>query len=412
MPRFSPRTLIGVGAASVVVVVVVVLASGALSSSAVVSNVPTADVIRGPFQVTHVEAGELRAARDEKVVAPRVRGQLKIVHLYPEGARVEVGDLILQFDREQHAQEVKDNAGRLEQVKEDMRKTRAQQDRKRAELVMQVEHRTAALALARISLQRSEFGSPVQKEEAKIRLENAVRALKQAETNVEAQIIIDRVELANRELRIGHRQKDYDRSLSDYERLSIKAKRPGIIVYEKIRKRGTDRRGKVTEGDVVWGGTSLLALPELDSMQVYSQVGEMDVQRVKPRQPATIRLEAYPGPIFEGIVRDVSPMANELEHAPNVQVFEIVVDILQHDDRLYPGMSASVEIVIQAFDDVLTIPLGALHRDQERTFVYRRRDSTFEPVDVVVGSNNGLRVVVEEGLTEGDAVALSDIGLL
>jgi len=409
MPDLSKRW-IALGAA--VILAGVVLASGALSPSKAENTAVTITVTRSDFQVTHVEAGEIRAAKDEKIVAPRVRGQLKIVHLYPEGARVEVGDLILQFDREQHAQEVKDNAGKLEQVKEDLRKTLAQQDRKRAELIMQVAQSTASRDLARISLTKSEFGSPIEREEAKIKVENSERAVTQAKANVEAQQIIDRVELANRQLRIAHRQKDYDRSLSDYGRLSVRATRPGIIVYEKIRKRGTNRRGKVTEGDVVWGGTSLLALPELDSMQVYTQVGEMDVQKVKPGQPAMIRLEAFPGPVFAGVVRDVSPMANELEYAPNVQVFDMVVDITEQDERLYPGMSASVQVVIESIPEALAIPLSTIFRHQGRTYVYSRTEKGFEATDVTVGSENGLDVVIVDGLSEGDVISLTDLGLL
>lgn len=406
MPR-PPKRFLLIGAG--VVLAIVVLASGALTPAAIVQNVDTATVRRDTLHVTHVEAGELRAARDEKVVAPRVRGELKIVHLYPEGAKVEVGDLILQFDREQHLQEVKDRAGQLEQAQEDKRKVLAQQKRRRASLAMQVEQSEAELELARISLQKADYGSPVEKEEAKIKVENAERAFTQAETNVEAQKIIDRVELANIDLRILHRQKNYDRALNDYERLSVHASRPGIVVYEKIRKRGTDRRGKVTEGDVVWGGTSLLALPELDSMQVISQLGEMDVQLVEPGQRAQIRLEAYPGPIFEGVVRDVSPMANELEYAPNVQVFEMVVDILEQDDRLYPGMSASVQVIVETVPDALIIPLAAVHRREDRTFVYRRAGGDFEEADVVLGPDDGIHVAIEEGLSEGDEVALADL---
>ncbi len=409
MSRLSKRwILVGVG----FVLAAAVLASGALSPTKANNATPSLTVTLGEFRVTHVEAGEVRAARDEKVVAPRVRGQLKIVHLHPEGARVDVGDLLLQFDREQHAQEVKDNAGSLEQAKADLTKALAQQDRKRAELIMQVQQKIATRDLAKINLQKAEYGSPVEREEAKINIENADRALTQAKTNVEAQAIIDRVELANRDLRILHRQKNYDRAKSDYERLSVHATRPGILVYEKIRKRGTDRRGKVTEGDVVWGGTSLLALPELDSMQVYTQVGEMDVQKVKPGQQAIIRLEAYPGPVFAGVVRQVSPMANELEYAPNVQVFDMVVDISEHDDRLYPGMSASVEIVIESVTDVLSIPLSLVYRRQDRIFVYRRTANGFETTDVTLGADNGLDVIIESGLAEGDVISLTDLGLL
>jgi multidrug efflux pump subunit AcrA (membrane-fusion protein) len=390
----------------------VVIASGAFVDKQVDNDVPTATVSRGEYRKTHVEAGELRAARDEKIVSPRVRGDLKIVHLWPEGEQVEVGDLILQFDRTQHAQDVKDRAGELEQAKADLTKSEAEQRRRYSDLQMQVEQKKASLELARISAQKSEYGSPIELEEARISVQQAERALTEAGTNLEAQEIIDRVERANRELRISHRQKNYDRALSDYERLSVYAARPGILVYEVIRKRGANRRGKVMEGDIVWGGTSLLALPELDSMQVVTQVGEMDVHTVEVGQPALIRLEAFPGPVFGGVVRDIAPMASELEDAPNVSVFEMIVDIEGRDDRLYPGMSASVEVITSAMDSVLTLPVAAVHERDGRTVVYRQSGRGFEAVEVVVADQNGLDVVIGEGLSEGDVVSLSDLGLL
>ena len=374
--------------------------------------VPTAAVTRGEFRRTHVEDGQLRAAKDEKVVSPRVRGDLKIVHLWPEGEQVEPGDLILQFDRAWHAQEVKDKISRLEQAKADLSKFEAEQKRQRAEMGMQVEQKTAALELARINLQKSEYGSAIEREEARIGVGQAERALEEARANLEAQEIVERVERSHMEVRIAHRQKVYDGALSDYERLSVRATRPGLVVHEVIRKRGAGRRSKVKEGDMVWGGMSLLALPELDSMQVVSQVGEMDVHSVGPGLPALIRLEALPGPVFHGVVRDVAPMAAEKEGAPNVQVFEMVVDITEQDERLLPGMSASVEVVLQARPGVLTLPLGAVHAREERTIAWRRGSSGFEPVDVSVGEANGLRVVIVEGLEEGDVVALRDPGLM
>ncbi|MCY3762008.1 MAG: efflux RND transporter periplasmic adaptor subunit, partial [Gemmatimonadetes bacterium] len=164
--------------------------------------------------------------------------------------------------------------------------------------------------------------------------------------------------------------------------------------------------GKVTEGDVVWGGTSLLSLPDLRAMQVVSQIGEMDVTRVKPGQEALIRLEAFPGPVFHGEVAAVAPMAGEVEDAPNVHVFEMVVDIEDQDDRLYPGMSAAVEIVLQSIPDVVRVPLSAVRLEEERAIVWRSGAGGFTPVEVTAGPHNGTEVAIESGLEAGDVVAL------
>ena len=301
---------------------------------------------------------------------------------------------------------------RLEQAKADLSKFEAEQKRQRAELTMQVAQKEAALELARISLDKAEYGSAIEREEARIGVGQAERSLKDARANLEAQEIVERVERSHMEINIAHRQQVHDRALSDYERLSVRATRPGLVVHEVIRKRGAGRRGKVKEGDMVWGGMSLLALPELDSMQVVSQVGEMDVHSVGPGLPALIRLEALPGPVFHGVVRDVAPMAAEKEGAPNVQVFEMIVDITEQDGRLLPGMSASVEVVLEARADVLTLPLGAVHPRGEETVAWRRAGAGFELVHIHAGDRNGLRIVIDDGLEEGDVVALADPGLM
>jgi Cu(I)/Ag(I) efflux system membrane fusion protein len=166
------------------------------------------------------------------------------------------------------------------------------------------------------------------------------------------------------------------------------------------------------EGDVVWGGTSLLSLPELEAMQVTSQVGEMDVHLVQVGQAAEIRLEAFPGPVFHGIVTDIAPMANELEDAPSVSVFEMVIDVEEQDKRLAPGMSASVKIIVESQADVLLLPLVAVFQRGERHVVYRRDPTGFETVEVEIGNDNGLEVLVLSGLQEGDEVSLTDLGLI
>ena len=370
------------------------------------ADTPTHLVERGDFIISHFEAGEIRAAEDEKILSPRVRGQLQIVHLWPEGVRVELGDLLLQFDLSEHEKWVKDEIGLLESARADMEKAQASQAQKLAELKLRIEQRQATLDLAKISVQKAEYASSIEKEPRNISLNQSRRAVEEAKKNLAAREIVDRVEKQNIQLQINQAERRYDKVKKDYDRLSVYATKPGIVVYEKIRKRGTNRRGKVTKGDVVWGGTSLLSLPNLTAMQVHTQIGEMDIQRVSAGDVAFIRLEAFPGPVFHGVVSNVAPMAIELEDAPNVQIFEVTIDIEEQDDRLYPGMSASVEIVTEMYPGVLSIPLSAVADRNGQPIVFRVRDGTVEPVEVVLGKHNDVSVIVESGLQEGDTVAI------
>ena len=370
--------------------------------------VPSYVVTRGEFRSSHFEAGEIRAISGEEILSPRVSGQLQIVHLWPEGERVDVGDLILQFETAEFEKWVKDEASQLEKARADMSKAVAEQQQRDIELRLAVEQSLASLELAKINLQRAELAPPIDKEQSEIRLKQAERAVIDARTALEAQKTVNEVQRTRQELLIGQSEKRYEKALKDFNRLSVRATRPGIVVYEKIRKRGGDRRGKVTKGDVVWGGVTLLTLPDLTAMQVITQVGEMDVEHVKVGQKAFIRLEAFPGPVFHGQVATVAPMAQEAEDAPNVQIFEMVVDIEEQDERLYPGMSASVEIVLQTFPDVLQIPVSALEETEQGNAprVYRLDGDRYEPVAVVVSARSGMSAVIASGLEEGDTIAL------
>jgi hypothetical protein len=64
------------------------------------SSIPSYPVQQGEFVISlKLKGGELEAIEAENIVAPRVRGQLKIVELFPEGEQVEVGDLLVQFEQ-------------------------------------------------------------------------------------------------------------------------------------------------------------------------------------------------------------------------------------------------------------------------------------------------------------------------
>lgn len=369
------------------------------------ADVVTYQMTRGPFNIVLFENGEVQAARGEKVGTPQIGGQLKITKLWPEGEKVEVGNLLLQFDQTQFEKGIRDTEGELEKVKADLAKGQASQEQQLSDLEANIAQQEAGLELAKLKLQQSEYGTPLEKEQAQIGLEQTQRALEQAHKDFEVRKLVNQVELAKLQLSIAQTQKNYDRVKDDYDKLTVYATRPGIVVYEKIRK-GPNRKEKVKVGDQVWGGQPLLILPDLSAMQVISQVGEMDVQQVKPGQQVLVRLDAFPGPVFHGQVAKVAPMANPEEDAPNVQVFELVLDIQEQDDRLRPGMSASVEIVVDTIDDALFVPLEALREQDGRTLVYRLRGKTPKPVEVKVGRRNAVAAVVDSGLEEGALLAL------
>tara|TARA_Y100001934_G_scaffold104533_1_gene128578 strand:+ start:3109 stop:4290 length:1182 start_codon:yes stop_codon:yes gene_type:complete len=371
-------------------------------------DLPTATVTRGEFLVTHYEAGEIMSAGGEIVTAPRIGGGLKIVHLFPEGKKVEVGDLLLQFDPADFEKEMLDREGQFEQAQADFAKAEAQRVQKLANIKRSIQRQEAQHQLARLNRERTKFASSIDQQQGEIRLETATRAMAVAREESTAQEEVNRIDLRNYEDRIRRRRDRYERARKNYERTNVYAEKPGIVVYRKIWKRGSDSESKITVGDRVWSGTELIEIPDLDNMQVYCLIGEMDIETVRVGQRANIRLEAFPGPVFTGVLSDLAPMASPQPGAPDIRVFELVIDIEGKDERLKPGMSAEIEIIIESIPDALAVPLNALVRRGEGYAVYRFADSGFEEVPIELGPQNATAVVVTAGLTAGDIVALKN----
>ena len=178
-------------------------------------DLPTAEVVRGDFAVTHFEGGEVRAASGEVVASPRIGGRLKIVHLWPEGEQVDVGDLILQFDPAEFEREMLDREGQLEQAHSDFVKAKAEREQRLADIKRKIQQRQAELKLAVLNQERQQFASTIDQEQGRINLAKARRATAQARQESTAQEVVNRVDFRKHELNIARRQERYERAKRD-----------------------------------------------------------------------------------------------------------------------------------------------------------------------------------------------------
>ncbi len=107
----------------------------------------------------------------------------------------------------------------------------------------------------------------------------------------------------------------------------------------------------------VGGGTVILKMANLDTVQVQALVDETDVGKVQPGMPVTITVDAYANRTFDGRVLKIEPQAQVNQ---NVTMFPVLVNILNPQHLLKPGMNTEVEIHIGNRQGVLAIPNAAL----------------------------------------------------
>jgi HlyD family secretion protein len=107
-------------------------------------------------------------------------------------------------------------------------------------------------------------------------------------------------------------------------------------------------------------------------MQVDTNVDEADVGRVKVGQSATFTVDSFPGRTFTGEVVQIRKAPLVVQ---NVVTYDVVVTAKNAEQRLLPGMTANVRIVIDQKESVLQVPNAALRfrpagvepADRERT---------------------------------------------
>jgi HlyD family secretion protein len=96
---------------------------------------------------------------------------------------------------------------------------------------------------------------------------------------------------------------------------------------------------------------------DLTKMLVYAKTDESDVGRIRPGQPVTFKVDAFPNETFRGQVQEVRMNATVVQ---NVVTYDTIVAFDNPDRKLFPGMTAYVTIPVAHADNVLKIPNGAL----------------------------------------------------
>jgi len=107
----------------------------------------------------------------------------------------------------------------------------------------------------------------------------------------------------------------------------------------------------------VSGGTILMKMADLSTMQVRALIDETDLGRIRPGLDVSVKVEAYPERTFEGSVLKIEPQAVVDQ---NVTMFPVLVQLDNASGLLKVGMNADIEVQIAKRPNVVVIPNSAI----------------------------------------------------
>ena len=96
---------------------------------------------------------------------------------------------------------------------------------------------------------------------------------------------------------------------------------------------------------------------DLREIDIYANIDEADVGRIKPEQSVSFTVNAYPNRSFAGSVRLVRLSAQTVQ---NVVTYTAVIGVKNEDLALLPGMTANLQILTDERTNVLRVPNAAL----------------------------------------------------
>jgi RND family efflux transporter MFP subunit len=161
---------------------------------------------------------------------------------------------------------------------------------------------------------------------------------------------------------------------------------------------------KVSVGDYVTRGTRVATVVKIAPLRVELTVPEQSAGLIVSNEPVRLRVDAFPGRVFDGQVRFVSPAYRADQRALTIEAV-----VPNPADELKPGMFASAEIVLPASEPSMVVPTAAIVTVAGISHVFVVRGRTVEQRMITPGLSLGPFTEVLQGLAAGELVAASSV---
>jgi len=195
----------------------------------------------------------------------------------------------------------------------------------------------------------------------------------------------------------------YDQALSRHEAAQAQFESNKVqLGYTTIRApfSGLIITRYIKFAEQVGPNSPLFRISDFDPLLSPIQVPERELPRLHVGQDAYLTVEAWTDEPFPARVLRISPV---VDAATGTVKVTLEVD---SQERLRPGMFASVFVQVDSHDDALVIPRAALSLDSLGDTVYVAVDGRATRRDVELGFQEGDSVEVLSGLAEGEPVVV------
>ncbi len=274
--------------------VIAVVVFGAIRWARSAPKLPVADVRRVEF-VDYAEVhSQVKALRSQTLIAPPGAGDLQILKIATNGAKVKKGDVLVEFDastlRQKHAQDR--SAWKSTQAEIDQARAAARL-KEEQDLTDSMKTRFDAEA-ARLDASKEEILSAIDGAEAKLKLADAERKHAEAEAKLKADRAAGAADLVSKQKKCDQAAFDVKQDEIALGSLVLHAPSDGVVVIQGNWRSAGPMSAPVPfkAGDRAWPGAALIELPDPSTLRIVGRIEEADRGRLRLGQTATVRVDA------------------------------------------------------------------------------------------------------------------------
>ncbi len=255
---------------------------------------------------------------------------------------------------------------------------------------------------------KKSYGDRAKRKELQASVESRQRDLEVVKKQAAARLVDFDAARRTAERELERQEEKHDKLKDQISKGVLRAPEAGLVVYARTRSRhGQDQVPQ--EGAEVYERQAIVTIPRAGGMVADVSLHETKLDKVRVGLACLIKIDALRGEVFHGQVASVAAVADSGSWMsnPNQRLYATEVALTQEVADMRPGMSCSIEILVDDLQDVLYVPVQSVFLDAGLPICFVREGGSIEQRSIEVGHDNNKWAHVVSGLAEGETVLLS-----
>ena len=368
------------------------------------------EVKKGKFEAVLTCKGEINGLVATVIRAPKILGdwdlqlwQMKILDLAQDGKNVKKGEFIIQLDVSRVMSGMREEQQQLEIELADLNNAKIDSTVTLTNMREEIKNAMLDLEYNKIDLEQSVFESEAYQRKAQMTYQKAENSIEKRQRDYQ----LEQNKLKTRVGRAADRVERRQGRIAKFEQAMMAARitapEDGIVIFGK----SWDGKKYSKDDDVSTYefAPPIATLPDMSKVISEIYVKEIDIAKIKVGDSVRVSFDALEGTVIRGSIKTIARVG-ESHKDFDMKVFKVVIHLDKTDEGLKPAMNSNNDIILANSDDVISIPLKSVFKENGTKYVYLSEKDTIRKQEIKTGFENEEFVLVEEGLEEGDKVLL------